>query len=194
MNNYYFCGMKKSHQYIINTTQEWVEKFVIGLNLCPFARHPFRTNKIRYIVFDGDNAEKLTEHLVMEINRLLETSPSVLETTLIILPNMLNDFDEYLDYLEVSEFVLTELDLEESVQVASFHPDYQFDGTAPTDVENFTNRSPFPMLHLLREDSIDRAIEAFPEVGDIPGKNIETMNNLGFLHVKRMFDALTGEN
>ncbi len=194
MNNYYFCGMKKSHQYIINTTQEWVEKFVIGLNLCPFARHPFRTNKIRYIVFDGDNAEKLTEHLVMEINRLLETSPAVLETTLIILPNMLNDFDEYLDYLEVSEFVLTELDLEESVQVASFHPDYQFDGTAPTDVENFTNRSPFPMLHLLREDSIDRAIEAFPEVGDIPGKNIETMNNLGFLNVKRMFDALTGEN
>ncbi len=186
--------MKKSHQYIIDTTQEWVEKFVIGLNLCPFARHPFRTNKVRYIVFDGDSAEKLTEQLVMEINRLLETSPSVLETTLIILPNMLNDFDEYLDYLEVSEFVLTELDLEESVQVASFHPDYQFDGTAPMDVENYTNRSPFPLLHLLREDSIDRAIEAFPEVGDIPAKNIETMNNLGFLHVKKMFDALTGEN
>jgi uncharacterized protein len=184
--------MKKSHNHLIGTTQQWVEQFVIGLNLCPFARHPYRTNKVRYVVFEGNNTEKLTEKLVMEINHLLETSPSVLETTLIILPEMLADFDEYLDYLEISEFVLAELDLDEAVQVASFHPDYQFDGTQPTDVENFTNRSPFPMLHLLREDSIDRAVEAFPEVGDIPAQNIETMNNLGYIHVNKMLNDITG--
>ena len=186
--------MKKSHSQIIETTQLWIERFVIGLNLCPFARHPFRNGKVRYLVFDGDNAEKLTENLVMEINRLMETTPSVLETTLIILPDMLDDFDAYLDYLEVAEFVLAELDLESAVQVASFHPDYQFDGTTPADAENFTNRSPFPMLHLLREDSIDRAIEAYPEVGDIPAQNIETMNNLGYLRVKKMLDDITGQN
>lgn len=184
--------MKKSQNHLIETTQQWVEQFVIGLNLCPFARHPYRTNKVRYVVFEGNNTEKLTEKLVMEINYLLETSPSVLETTLIILPEMLADFDEYLDYLEISEFVLAELDLDEAVQVASFHPDYQFDGTQPTDVENFTNRSPFPMLHLLREDSIDRAVEAFPEVGDIPARNIETMNNLGYIHVNKMLNDITG--
>jgi uncharacterized protein len=186
--------MKNSHNHIIEATQTWVERFVLGLNLCPFARHPYRTNKIKYTIFEGSNTEKLTEKLVLEINHLLETPPSVLETTLIILPDMLADFDEYLDYLEISEFILSELDLEDSVQVASFHPDYQFDGTDIMDVENFTNRSPFPMLHLLREDSIDRAIEAFPEVGDIPAQNIETMKNLGFLQVKKMLDDITGKN
>jgi uncharacterized protein len=179
--------MKKSHLDVIETTKLWVERFVIGLNLCPFARHPFRTEKIRYLVFEGDNQETLTEKLVMEVNKLLETTPSVLETTLIILPDMLADFDDYLDYLEVAEFIMSELELEGLVQVASFHPDYQFDETDPSDVENFTNRSPFPMLHLLREDSVERAIEAFPEVGDIPARNIETMKNLGFDHVNKMF-------
>jgi uncharacterized protein len=186
--------MKNSHNHVIDTTKLWVERFVIGLNLCPFARHPFRTDKIKYLVFDGDNQEKLTEKLVMEINHLLETTPSVLETTLIILPDMLADFDEYLDYLEISEFILSELELEGLVQVASFHPDYQFEGTEPDDVENYTNRSPFPILHLLREDSVERAIEAFPEVGDIPAQNIETMKDLGLDHVKKMLNDITGKN
>jgi uncharacterized protein len=191
---YYICPMKNSHNHVIDTTKLWVERFVIGLNLCPFARHPFRTDKIKYIVFDGDNQEKLTEKLVMEINHLLETTPSVLETTLIILPDMLADFDEYLDYLEISEFILSELELEGLVQVASFHPDYQFEGTEPDDVENYTNRSPFPILHLLREDSVERAIEAFPEVGDIPAQNIETMKTLGLDHVKKMLNDITRKN
>jgi uncharacterized protein len=184
--------MKNSHHHLIDTTKLWVERFVIGLNLCPFARHPFRMDKIKYLVFDGDNQEKLTERLVMEVNYLLETPPSVLETTLIILPDMLADFDEYLDYLEISEFILSELELEGLVQVASFHPDYQFDGTEPDDAENYTNRSPFPILHLLREDSVERAIEAFPEVGDIPARNIETMKNLGLNHLKTMLNDITG--
>ena len=186
--------MKNSHNHIIDTTKLWVETFVIGLNLCPFARHPFRTDKIKYVVFDGSNQEKLTERLVIETNLLLDSPPSVLETTLIILPDMLADFDEYLDYLEIAEFIFAELELEDSVQVASFHPDYQFDGTDVMDAENFTNRSPLPILHLLREDSIDRAVEAFPEVGDIPARNIETMKNLGYDHVKKMLNDITGTN
>ncbi len=190
----YICPMKKSHNHIIDVTKQWVEQFVLGLNLCPFARHPYRNNKVKYTIFEGNNSEKLTEKLVLEINHLLETPPSVLETTLIILPEMLADFDDYLDYLEISEFILSELELEDLVQVASFHPDYQFDGTDVTDVENFTNRSPFPMLHLLREDSIDRAVEAFPEVGDIPARNIETMKNLGFAHVNKMLHDIIREN
>jgi uncharacterized protein len=186
--------MKNSHNHIIDTTKLWVERFVIGLNLCPFARHPFRTDKIKYVVFAGDNAEKLTERLVIETNTLLESSPAVLETTLILLPDMLADFDAYLDYLEVAEFIFAELELEGLVQIASFHPDYQFEGTDIMDAENFTNRSPIPILHLLREDAIDRAVEAFPEVGDIPAKNIETMRDLGYNHVKKMLNDITGQN
>jgi uncharacterized protein len=190
----YFRAMKNLHNQTIDTTKLWVERFVIGLNLCPFARHPFRTDKIKYVVFDGDNQEKLTERLVIESNQLLETTPAVLETTLIILPNMLADFEEYLEYLEIAEFIFAELELEGLIQVASFHPDYQFDGTEPMDAENFTNRSPFPILHLLREDSLDRAVEAFPEVGDIPARNIETMKSLGFDHLKKMLNDITGKN
>ena len=184
----------KDKQQIIETTKLWLDRFVIGLNLCPFAKHPFRNDKIRYVVFEGDDLEKLTETLLSEINEMIAVTPSVLETTLIILPSVLDEFEEYLDYLEVAEFILAEVELEGIVQVASFHPDYQFEDTEPTDVENFTNRSPFPMLHILREASIDRALEAFPEVGDIPQNNIETMNRLGITRVKQMLDDINRTN
>jgi hypothetical protein len=184
----------KDKQQIVETTKLWLERFVIGLNLCPFAKHPFRNDKIRYIVFEGDNLEKLTETWLKEANELAETTPSVLETTLIILPEVLDEFEEYLDFVEMAEFILAEVDLEGVIQIASFHPDYQFDETEPTDVENYTNRSPFPMLHLIREDSIMRAVEAYPEVGDIPNNNIDTMNKLGITRVKQMLDDIIRTN
>ncbi len=184
----------KEKQQIIETTKLWLERFVIGLNLCPFAKHPFRNNKIRYIVFEGDDLEKLTETWLKEANELEQTTPSVLETTLIILPEVLEEFEEYLDFIEMSEFILAEVDLEGVIQIASFHPDYQFDETEITDVENYTNRSPFPMIHLLREDSMTRAIEAYPEVGDIPDNNIDTMNKLGLTRVKQMLDDIIRTN
>ena len=190
---FYLCAMKDKQQ-IIETTKLWLERFVIGLNLCPFAKHPFRNEKIRYIVFEGDNLEKLTETWLKEANELAETTPSVLETTLIILPEVLDEFEEYLDFVEMAEFILAEVDLEGVIQIASFHPDYQFDETEPTDVENYTNRSPFPMLHLIREDSIMRAVEAYPEVGDIPDNNIDTMNKLGITRVKQMLDDIIRTN
>ena len=184
----------KDREQIIATTKLWLDKFVIGLNLCPFAKHPFRNDKIRYIVFEGDNLEKLTETWLREANTLIATTPSVLETTLIILPDVFEGFEEYLDFIDMAEFILAEVELEGVIQIASFHPDYQFDETEITDVENYTNRSPFPMLHLLREESVARAIEAYPEVGDIPEKNIETMNKLGLTRVKQMLDDISRTN
>jgi uncharacterized protein len=175
---------------ILDITKKWVEEFVLGLNLCPFARHPYRSGKVRFVVFEGDDTEHLTETMVREIAYLDKTPASVCETTIVIIRDMLQDFEEYLDYLEVAEFVLEQLDMEGVFQVASFHPDYQFDGTLPNDAENFTNRSPYPMLHILREDSVERAIEAFPEVGDIPAQNIKTMNELGTDKIKRMLHEL----
>jgi uncharacterized protein len=134
--------------------------------------------------------EALTETLVTELNYLDSTPPSVCETILIILQDALPEFEEYLDYLEMAEFVIEEINFEGVFQVASFHPDYQFDETLPNDPENYTNRSPYPILHLLREDSVERAIEAYPEVGDIPAQNIEMMNKLGSSTIKKMLDDI----
>lgn len=175
---------------VLGITKAWLEAFVLGLNLCPFARHPYRTEKIRYVVFEGEDLEQLTETLVKELQYLDTTTPSVCETVLIILKDALADFQEYLDYLEMAEIVVEQMDFEGIFQVASFHPDYQFDETLPNDVENYTNRSPYPILHLLREDSVERAIEAFPEVGDIPTQNIETMKKLGIQTVKKMLNDI----
>ena len=176
---------------IIQITHKWFETFVLGLNLCPFARHPYKNDKVRFVVFEGDNLEKLTELVVQEMDYLEKVSPAVCETTLVILRDSLSDFQEYLDYLEVAEYVLEQLELSLVFQVASFHPDYQFDETLPNDAENYTNRSPYPMLHILREDSVERAIEAYPEVGDIPATNIETMNQLGTAKLKKMLYDIT---
>lgn len=175
---------------VLQETKKWVETFVLGLNLCPFARHPYKAGKIRFIVFEGKDIEHLTETVVREIAYLDRTPPSVCETTLIIIRDFLGEFDEYLDYLEVAEYVLEQINMEGVFQVASFHPDYQFEGTMPHDAENFTNRSPYPMLHLLREESVERAIEAYPEVGDIPAQNILTMNELGAEKIKQMLNEL----
>jgi uncharacterized protein len=172
----------------IDLTQQWIEKFVLGLNLCPFARHPFKNDKIRYVVSKPQKDEDLIETLVTELFHLQNISPVVCETTLIIFPSYFEDFEEYLDFVDVSEIAISNLDMEGKFQIATFHPDYQFEDTEPDDVENFTNRSPFPMLHLLREEGLERAIEAFPEVGDIPEKNIETMRQLGLAKVIEMYD------
>ena len=178
------------NEIALKRTKNWLEDFVLGLNLCPFARHPFRNEKVHYVVYEGDNLENLTQIVVKELDFLNRVTPAVVETTLIILLDALKDFDEYLDFLEVVEFVVEKLDMDVAFQIASFHPSYQFDGTDETDSENYTNRSPFPMLHLLREDSVTRAVEAFPEVGDIPARNIQTMNDLGLLKIKEMLNAI----
>ncbi|CAN7434693.1 DUF1415 domain-containing protein [Pseudoduganella sp. LjRoot289] len=164
---------------IVANTQKWLEKAVIGLNLCPFAKAVHIKNQIRYVVTEAATDEELMAVLMEELEFLAETNPDKVDTTLIIHPRVLNDFEDYNDFLDVADAALEEMDLDGVLQVASFHPDYQFADTDKNDIDNYTNRSPYPTLHLLREESVDRAVEAFPEAEDIFEKNIETMRKLG---------------
>lgn len=167
------------HDTVIALTQKWLEKAVIGLNLCPFAKAVHIKNQIRYVVTDATTAEELMDVLMEELELLAEANPEKIDTTLIMHPQVLNDFEDYNDFLDIADEALEEMDLDGILQVASFHPDYQFADTGKDDIDNYTNRSPYPTLHLLREESVDRAVEAFPEAEDIFEKNIETMQKLG---------------
>lgn len=163
---------------IIEATQYWLEKAVIGLNLCPFAKSVYIRKQICYAVSNAHDAVTLYHDLLIELQRLKETPPKELETTLLIHPWVLNDFLDYNNFLDVAETAVDELGLEGEIQIASFHPDYQFADVPADDISNFTNRSPFPILHLLREASIDRAVAAFPDASTIFEENIKTMQRL----------------
>jgi hypothetical protein len=160
-------------------TRAWVDRAVIGLNLCPFAKAPQVKGQVRYVLSTAQDPAALLADLITELERLAESQPDKLETTLLIHPLVLTDFADYNDFIEVAEDTVAELDLEGVLQVASFHPQYQFEGTAPDDVTNATNRSPYPTLHLIREDSIDKAVAAFPEAEAIYTVNMATMERLG---------------
>jgi uncharacterized protein len=171
---------------IIAATKEWLEKAVIGLNLCPFARAVYVNDQIRYAVSDASAPEALLADLLAELRTLAAADPAEVDTTLLIHPGALTDFLDYNDFLGVAEAAVADLGLEGVLQVASFHPRYQFAGTAPDDIENYTNRSPYPMLHLLREESVERAVEAFPDAAEIYEKNIATLRLLGHEGWKRL--------
>ncbi|UTY60216.1 DUF1415 domain-containing protein [Massilia sp. erpn] len=164
---------------VIAATEEWLEKAVIGLNLCPFAKSVHVKKQVRYVVSEATTPEELLEQLMDELQLLADTEPEKVDTTLLIHPHVLTDFEDYNEFLDVADAALEDMQLVGELQVASFHPDYQFADTEKDDIGNYTNRSPYPTLHLLREDSIDRAVEAFPEAEDIFEKNIETMEKLG---------------
>ncbi|ABF07756.1 uncharacterized protein ACUXAV_001807 [Cupriavidus metallidurans] len=164
---------------IIENVRHWLARAVIGLNLCPFAKSVYVKDQVRYVISDATRDEDVLDDLEREL-RLLETSdPEQIDTILLIMPHALGDFLAYNDFLYFADRLLRSLKLEGTLQIASFHPHYQFEGTEPDDIENFTNRAPYPILHLLREDSIARAAEAFPEAEDIYERNMETMRRLG---------------
>jgi hypothetical protein len=163
----------------IAATKEWLEKAVIGLNLCPFAKAVHVKKQIRYALSDATTEEALREDLVAELMALKSADAAEVDTTLLIHPNVLNDFFDYNEFLAVADATLEELQLEGEFQIASFHPQYQFADAEADDITNYTNRSPYPILHLLRETSIDRATAAFPDAGDIFNANMETMRTLG---------------
>lgn len=169
----------QSKEAIIAATQLWLERAVIGLNLCPFAKAVHVKKQIRYVVSSATTLEELHKELIHELEFLAETSPEKVDTTLLIHPQVLTDFLDYNDFLDVVDETLDELDLAGELQVASMHPHYQFADTQPDDMENYTNRSPYPTLHLLRESSVDKAVAAYPEADQIFEKNIATMKNLG---------------
>jgi hypothetical protein len=174
-------------EVVITKTKEWLEKVVIGLNLCPFAKAVHVKKQIRYVVSPAVNREELLKDLVAELNYLTRISASETDTTLLIHTEVLQDFFDYNEFLSVADQALVDLNLVGVLQVASFHPSYQFAGTKPDDISNFTNRSPYPMLHLLREASVTKAIDSYPNVEGIPDKNIETINKLGVDGFKKLF-------
>ena len=160
-------------------TLAWVDRAVIGLNLCPFARAVRAKKQLRCVVSDATDTETLLRALVGEARYLLDTDASVCDTTLLVHPQVLHNFADYNDFLDAAEAALTEMGCDGELQLASFHPDYQFAGTEPDDVTNATNQSPYPTLHLLRETSIDRAVRAFPDAEAIYEVNLRTMESLG---------------
>lgn len=163
----------------ISVTQHWLEHVVIGLNLCPFAKAVQVKQQIRWVESAARDAQGLLDDLVHELRFLAAADPEAVDTTLLIHPQALTDFLDYNDFLDIADAAVEELGLDGVLQVASFHPDYQFEGTSPGDVENLSNRSPHPMLHLLREDSIARAVTAYPDAAAIYERNIGTLRQLG---------------
>lgn len=164
---------------IIDQTRRWIANMVIGLNLCPFAQRVFQQDRIRYIVTDARNSRTLLNDLERELKALAATPIEEVETTLLIHPDMLDDFLDFNDFLGDAENLIDALGFEGVIQLASFHPQYQFEGTEPDAVENYTNRSPYPMLHLLREESITNLNLDEDELLEIPERNIRTLQSLG---------------
>lgn len=164
---------------VVAAMRQWIEKAVIGLNLCPFAKAVYVKNQVRYVVSRAPHLDGLLEDLDRELDFLAAADPEEIDTTLLIHPALLADFLDFNDFMQLAEAAVGEHGLDGVIQIASFHPAFQFEGTDPDDMGNYTNRAPFPTLHLLREASIERAVAAFPEAGRIYERNIETLEALG---------------
>ena len=175
---------------VIVATRKWLERAVIGLQLCPFAAVPHLNDRVRYFVSAQRSGVGLLELCVDELRTLQDADPLKCETTLLIHPQVLTDFLEYNDFLDDCDAALAELGFEGELQVASFHPQYQFAGTGVQDIENYTNRSPYPMLHLLREASVARAVANFPHIDSIGATNRETLLQTGPRRVAAAVDQL----
>jgi len=163
----------------IEKTDAWLRDWVIELNLCPFARHPYEQGKVDIVSSDESDVESVFRFVLSELDRLQQTAPEELETTLVVTENALTAFDQYLNFLQLLESAISESGLEGIVQIASFHPDYCFEGVTEDDAANYTNRSPFPMFHLIREESLEKAVADYPEPEKIPQRNIQLLREMG---------------
>ena len=172
---------------IIAAVQRWVKSFVVDMNLCPFAKRELTRNRIRFALTAAKTEEALLMALQTELALL--DSDTAIETTLLIHVNVLQDFDDYNQFLNYSDKLLRQTGREGIYQIASFHPHYRFDGTESEDAENYTNRSPYPMLHIIREESLARAIAESANVDRIPARNIALMNNLGQDRLRTLLQA-----
>ena len=164
---------------VLRDTQVWLERAVIGLNLCPFAKAVHAKRQVHYAVSAAARPEVLLDELRRELEDLVAQPPTARDTTLLVVPDCLVDFPDFNDFLVLADRVLRDLGLDGVIQIAALHPAFQFAGTQPDDVGNYTNRSPYPTLHLLREDSVDRAVKAFPQAATIFEANIRTLESLG---------------
>lgn len=176
-----------THEEIIKPVQLWVESVVVALNLCPFAKREMVKNRVRFSVTEVMTEELLLLALQDELE-LLNANQDI-ETTLLIHPKVLMDFFDYNQFLNSADSLLVRMDLEGIYQIASFHPDYQFSGTEADDVENYTNRAPYPLLHLIREESLEQAIKDYPDHGRITGRNTELLKKLGQKNMQALFNS-----
>lgn len=176
--------MSDLHTLIAQHTLDWVRSFIMEYNICPFAKGPVNKGQLKIHVSETKKKAQALEELMSEIF-ILDENPKI-ETTLIVFANSFKDFFTYLDFVTLAERLIIELDYEGIYQIATFHPDYYFEDTEPDDVSNFTNRSPYPMVHLLREDSLEKAIAAYGDTSKIPERNIATMQQLGLEKLKTM--------
>lgn len=164
---------------VIALTRLWLEKAVIGLNLCPFARSVYVRDQVRIVVSEAPHLDGFLEDLDRELEYLAEVNPDKTDTTLLIHPSLLPDFLDFNEVVGIAEEAVVEHDLEGVIQIASFHPQFQFDGTEADDIGNYTNRAPYPTLHLIREESLERAISGHPDPDSIYRTNIETLRRIG---------------
>ena len=171
---------------ILEETAAWVQNFVVALNICPFAGTVVEQQRIRYQLSSARDIDILYQDFLTELLFLHDSDPQQVETTLLVHPYVLEDFYLYLDFVDQAEQAIREAGLEGDFQIASFHPDYQFEGEAPANVTNYTNRSPYPMLHILREDSVSYAVDNHPNVDGIPIRNMEKLKELGLEEVRRI--------
>ena len=172
----------------IAATRRWLERAVIGLNLCPFAKAVYVKQQVRFVLSAATTPEALLEELAYELVLLDRTAPEQTDTTLLVHPHVLGDFLDYNDFLDQADAAVDALGLEGEIQVASFHPDYQFAGTPYDDPGNCSNRSPYPTLHLLREASVERAVEAYPDPDVIVERNLDTLEKLGTDGYRRLLE------
>ncbi|WED44558.1 DUF1415 domain-containing protein [Legionella cardiaca] len=176
--------MANESELIIKQTQTWLHSFVVKFNLCPFARREINRRSLRITVSRTQKIEKAIKDFLHEI--ILLDRQQKIETTLLIFSYLFEDFSDYLDFINLCEEILRKKNYEGSYQIASFHPDYCFADEAPTDVSNYTNRSPYPMIHLLREESLEKAIQLYGETTIIPANNIKTLQKLGLEEIKKI--------
>jgi uncharacterized protein len=175
------------HHHIETATRLWVETIVIGLNLCPFAKREMIKNSVRFIVSEAETEERLLLDLHDEMQ--LMTQDDDISTTLLIHPHVLQNFHKYNLFLPLADGLIQQMKLEGVYQIASFHPQYQFADTSPDDAENFTNRSPYPILHILREASLEKAIDDYPDVDNIPARNILLLREMGSERMKGLLQS-----
>ena len=175
---------------IIAAVQRWLDQVVVGLNLCPFSAEPNRKQQIRIQVSHAEKEETLLTELQSELRLIDEAAPTQIETTLLVIPHLLADFEQYNHFLELVELLLVNFGWDSNYQIASFHPDYCFADTDPDDASNLTNRSPYPILHILREASIDEALDHYADPDQIPERNIQKMQSLSLQEKQHLFPYL----
>lgn len=182
--------LKPGRAEVERKTLAWVKDFVVGLNLCPFARPLLASEALRVTVCEANDDEGVAAALLNEIQLIQKASESEVATTLVVFPNALQGFDGYLAFLHGAQQLLEEMGLLGVLQLASFHPDYQFAGEPIESASHFTNRAPFPMIHLLREEMVTRALETYPNPEQIPERNIQKLEDLGLERLQQILTAL----